>query len=266
MRLRFEHRNYGPGYPKGDSWSEKMNVWSARVIANDQREGRLRWETTQVGNLWRASLHVMPRPGHLREYWEEQVTYTGGFFGTKRNAKEDACRFLLQAQQQAGRFPGFFPLGQEAAAPSQGAAVQQAPSGSARQAGPERPRPLTCVPIAKTPPTGARAPQAGAKAPPPDAAGAEAPPAVAKAPPPEAAGGPPGLQRDLFFPTPAAGQDPGVGLQLQGDDAEAPAENGRSWAVRDGACRRRPRLGRARLPHWPLPPSRDRLACAAASR
>ena len=37
------------------------------------------------------------------------MTYTGGFYGTKRNAKEDACRFLLQAQQRAGRLPDLLP-------------------------------------------------------------------------------------------------------------------------------------------------------------
>ena len=107
--MHFVHRELEPGNPKGDSRSEKMNVWSTRVIANDQREARLRWETTQVGNLWRASLHVMPKPGHLRQDWEETVTYTGGIFGTKRNAKEDACCLLMQAQQQAGRLPDLLP-------------------------------------------------------------------------------------------------------------------------------------------------------------
>ena len=83
---------------------------------------------------------------------------------------------------------------------------------------------MTRVHIAKTPPPGAGAPRAVAKAPLSEAAGAEAPPVVAKAPPPEAADAPPGLQQDFPSPTPAAGQDPGVGSQPQGGDAEAPAE------------------------------------------
>ena len=133
---------------------------------------------------------------------------------------------MLLAQQQAGRLPDFFPLGQAAPAPGQGAAEQPAPGGGAGQAGPMRPRLQTCVSIAKVPPlgwlSGARPPQAGAKAPPPEAAGAKAPPAAAKAPPLDAAG-PPGLQRDPPFPTPAAGQDSGADWQPQGGDAEAPA-------------------------------------------
>ena len=163
------------------------------------------------------------------------MTYTGGLARTKRDAKEDACRFLLQAQQRAGRLPDLSPLGQEALAPGQGVAAQPASGGGAKQAGPVRPRPQTCVPIVKAPPvgwlSGARPPQAGAKAPPPragakapppEAAGAKAPPAAAKAPPQDAAG-PPGLQRDPFLPSPAAGQDPGAGWQPQGGGAVVPA-------------------------------------------
>ena len=90
-----------------------------------------------------------------------------------------------------------------------------------------RPRRQIVVPVAKTPPTeglpGARPPQAGAKAPPPEAAGAWAPPAAAVAPLPDAAG-PLGLQRDPLFPRPAASQDPGVDKRPQEGDAEAPAE------------------------------------------
>ena len=126
------------------------------------------------------------------------MTYTGSFFSTKRSAKEDACRFLLLAQQRVGRLLVLLPfIGQEAEA-------QQASRGGAQQAGPEGPRPQVRVQIAKAPPQGAKAP-----------------PAVAKAPPPEAAYAPPGLQQGLPPPTPAEGQDPGAGLLLQGENTEA---------------------------------------------
>ena len=69
QQLGFEHRLYGAGDPNGDSWSEKVNVWSTHVIANDQQDRRLNWETAQEGSLWRASLQVLPRPVPLREPW-----------------------------------------------------------------------------------------------------------------------------------------------------------------------------------------------------
>ena len=143
-----------------------MNVWPTRVIANDQRERRLQWETAREANLWRASLHILPKFDQLREAWEVRVTYTGSLARTKRDAKEDACRLLLLAQQQASRLPDLTPPGQEATAPGQGVAAQPTPGGGAEQAGPARPRPQTCVPIAKMPPlgwlSGAKPPQAGA--------------------------------------------------------------------------------------------------------
>ena len=66
------------------------------------------------------------------------MTYTGGLARTKRDAdaKENTCRFLLLAQQRAGRLPDFTPPGQEAPAPGQGVAAQPAPGGGAEQADP----------------------------------------------------------------------------------------------------------------------------------
>ena len=87
--MHFEHRLFGEGNPQGDSWSEKMNVWSTRAIANDQWEARFRRETTQCqeGVLWRAALHVLPRAAPLRQRWEQVVTYEGGIFSAKRQAQ-----------------------------------------------------------------------------------------------------------------------------------------------------------------------------------
>ena len=240
-QLRFEHRPYGAGDPNGNSWSEKVNVWSTHAIANDERDRRLRWDTNQEGSLWRASLQVLPRPDpRRREHWERPVAYTGGLFRTKRDAKEDACRLLLEGQQRLGRLPDLTvprpPPGQVAPALGQGVAAQPALGGGAGQAGPARPRPQSVDPIAKTPPlgwlSGARPPQAGAEAPPPEAAGVWAPPAAAMAPRPDAAG-PPGLQRDAPLPSPAAGQDPGVDRRPQEGGAEAPAQ-GREVLGRPG--------------------------------
>ena len=168
-----------------------MNAWSMRVISNDQRENRLLWRTAQEGVLWRATLRVMPRDAPLCQDWEQEVTYVGDFFRTKRDAKEDACRLLLLAQQRAGRVPDLLPLGQRAGA-------QQAARGDAQLAEPEKFRPRVIVPLFKAPPPEAKAP-----------------PPVAKAPPPEAADAPPGVQQ-APPPTPAAGPDPNVGLPPPG--------------------------------------------------
>ena len=229
QQLEFEHRPYGAGDPNGNSWSEKVNVRSMHVIANDGRDRRLHWDTAQEGSLWRASFQVLPRPVPRREHWERPVAYTGGLFRTKRDAKEDACRFLLEEQQRLGRLPGFIvpkpPPGQAGAALGQGVMAQPAPGGGAGQAGPARPRLQTVV--AKTAPlgwlSGARPPQAGAKVPPLEAAGVWAPPAVSMAPQPDAAG-PLGFQRDPLLPSPAAGQDPGADRRPQEGGAEATAE------------------------------------------
>ena len=101
-RLGFEHRPYGEGDPKVDSWSEKMNVWSTRVIANDQRERGLHWEAAQEGNLWRASLHVLPRPEQLREAWEVRVTYVHGRLRSHRARCQGGRLPLLAAGAAAG--------------------------------------------------------------------------------------------------------------------------------------------------------------------
>ena len=50
-QLGFEHRLFGAGDSKGNSWSEKMNVWTTFVIANEERDRRLRWDTSQEGGL-----------------------------------------------------------------------------------------------------------------------------------------------------------------------------------------------------------------------
>ena len=196
-QLEFEHRLYGAGDPKGNSWSAKMNVWSTYVIANEERDRRLRWDASQEGGLWRASFRILPRPDpQRREHWEREVAYTGGPFGTKRDAKEDACRFLLEEQRRLGRFPDLTTptplLGQVAHAPGQGVAAQPPPGGGAGQAGPVKPRPQNVVPIAKAPP-----------------------PSVVPMP---------GFQRNAPLHFPAASQDPGADRQPQEGGAEAPAE------------------------------------------
>ena len=197
-QLGFEHRPFGAGDPKGDSWSEKMNVWSTLVIANEERDRRLHWDASQEeGSLWRASLRILPKPDpRRREHWGREVAYTGDRFRTKRDAKEDACRFLLEEQRRLGRLPDLTtptPLrGQVAHAPGQGVAAQPPPGGGAGLAGFVRPRPQTVAPIAKAPP-----------------------PAIVPMP---------GLQRDAPLPSPAAGQDPGADRQPQEGGAEAPAE------------------------------------------
>ena len=76
-----------------------MNVWSTHVTAHEERDRRFRWEASQEGNSWRASLHVLPRPDpRRREPWERVVVYMGDLFRAKLDAKEDACRLLLKDQ------------------------------------------------------------------------------------------------------------------------------------------------------------------------
>ena len=120
----------------------------------------------------------------------------GDLFRTKRNAKEDACRLLLEEQRRLGRLPDLTtptPLpGQAAHAPGQGVATQPPPVDGAGQAGPVKPRPRSVVPIAKAPP----------------------PPVVPM----------PGFRRDAPLPSPAASQDPGADRQPREGGAEAPTE------------------------------------------
>ena len=131
-----------------------------------------------------------------REPWGREVAYTGDLFRAKRDAKEDACRLLLEEQRRSGQFQDFTTptplLGQVAHAPGQGVAAQQLPGGGVGQAGPVRPRPRNVVPIAKAPP-----------------------PSVVPML---------GLQRDAALRSPAAGQDPGADRQPREGGAEAPAE------------------------------------------
>ena len=193
--MRFEHLEYGRGNPPGNSWSEKMIAWSMRVIANDQRENRLFWSRAQEGSQWRATFRVVSRAEPLRQPWEEEVTYTGAAFRAKRDAKEDARRLLLQAQQRAGRVPELLP-------PGPPAGVQQAARDGAQPAVPERPRPQRVVPIAKAP-----APNA-----------ADAPPDLPLSPPPA-----PGSGSGLSFgpPPPEGNSEPPAGAPEDARQSEA---------------------------------------------
>ena len=157
-------------------------MWSTLVVASDERERRFQWDCRQVGCEWQASFRVLPWLPPRRESWEREVRYTGCLFRAKRDAKEDACRVLLEEQRRLNRLPDFTtptPLpGKVARAPVQGGADQPAAGGDAGQAGRARPRPRTVVPVAKV-----------------------QPPPAAPAPAP---------QHDAPLPSPAAGQDPGA--------------------------------------------------------
>ena len=124
------------------------------------------------------------------------MIYTGDLFRTKCDAKEDACRLLLEEQRRLGRLPDLTtptPLpGQAAHAPGQGVAIQPPPGDGAGQAGPVKPRPRSVVPIARAPP-----------------------PLIVPMP---------GFQRDAPLPSPAANQDPGADRQPREGGAEAPTE------------------------------------------
>ena len=123
--------------------------------------------------------------------------YTGGFFRTKRDAQEDACRFFLEEQRRLNRLPDLTTptllLGQVARAPGRGEADQPAAEGDAGQAGRARHRPRTVVPVAKVQPS----PAAPA----------------------------PGPQRDAPLPSPAAGQDLGADRQPPEGDAGGQGED-----------------------------------------
>ena len=221
-QLEFEHRPYGRGDPNGNSWSEKVNVWSSLVVTSDERERRFQWERRQVGSEWQACFRVLPGLPPRREGWEREVRYTGSHFRTKRDAKEDACRFCLEEQRRLNRLQDLTTptplLGQVARAPVQGGADQPAAGGDAGQAGRARPRPRTFVPVAKVQPS---------------------PAAIA-----------PGPQQDAPLPSPAAGQDPGADRQPPEGDAGSRGEDRQGAAPSvDGARRWRPRPGRARRAH-----------------
>ena len=169
--LGFAHDPFGRGDPKGNSWSEKFNMWLHRVGSPDGRDRRVVWETWQEGGPWRATLLVRPRPWPAG--WERDVRYPGSPFSTKRDAKEDACRFLLEEQCRLGRLPDLTAptplLEQVAGAPGQGVADRPTAGGVAGQAASALPRPRLVVPVAKTPPTTPRAQQQDAPALPPAA-------------------------------------------------------------------------------------------------
>ena len=59
--LGFAHSPYGLGDPKGNSWSEKFNMWLHRVGSIDGRDRRFEWQTWQEGTPWRATPLVRPR-------------------------------------------------------------------------------------------------------------------------------------------------------------------------------------------------------------
>ena len=229
QQLGFEHRPYGASDPNGNSWSEKVNVRSTHVIANGQRNRRLNWDTAQEGSLWRASLQVLPKPVPLREHWERPVAYTGGLFRTKRDAKEDACRLLLEEQQRMGRLPNLTvpkpPPGQAASAPGQEVAAQPTPGGGTGQAGPARPRPQTVVPIAKTrrwggspePSRRRRVPRRRRRKPRASGRHRRLPWRHSRTPPARPA------SSATPLPLPAASQDPGAHRRPQEGGAEAPA-------------------------------------------
>ena len=101
--IGFSHGPFGRGDPKGHSWSEKYNMWLHRVVPLQGRDDRFRWETWQVGSTWHATLRVLPGVWHAG--WETETRYTGGPFTTKRDAKEDVCRLLLEEQRRYGRVP-----------------------------------------------------------------------------------------------------------------------------------------------------------------
>ena len=231
-RLGFAHHPFGPGDANGNSWSEKMNVWLYTVGAADERERRFVWECQQAGTQWQADFRILPR--WRRAVWGREVRYSGKPFRNKRDAKEDACRLLLEEQRRLRRFPGLTTptllLGHVAKAPGQGAAGQPAAEGDAGQAGRARPRPRTVAAVAKV------------------------------QPPP--AGLAPNLQQDAPLPSPAAGQDPladGPPRETGAGTCRAPRRQGRGPPVAAPA-RTRPVLSLSAscspepLPRPPPPP------------
>ena len=80
-------------------------MWLHSVVAGDERERRFLWECRREGTAWRAALRILPRRFPRREVWEREVHYTGSPSRTKRDAKEDACRRLLEEQRRLNRTP-----------------------------------------------------------------------------------------------------------------------------------------------------------------
>ena len=152
-------------------------MWLHSVVAGDKWERRFVWACRQVRTQWQATFRILPR--RRREVWEREVRYSGRPSRTKRDAKEDACRFFLEEQRRLNRLPDLTtptPLpGQVAKAPGQGVAGQPAAEGGAEQAGRAKPRPRTVAAVAKVRPL--------------------------------PAGPAPDLQQDAPLPSPAAGQD-----------------------------------------------------------
>ena len=170
--LGFAHGPFGRDEPKGHSWSEKYNMWLHRVVPVHGREARFQWAAWQgADQAWRATLTVRPRV--WCHGWERPTTFTGSPALTKRDAREDVCRRLLEEQNRWGRVPHLTaptPLAALVArAPGQGGAGQPAAGSAGRQAADALPRPLRVIPYAKTLPGTPRAPQQDAPVPPPAA-------------------------------------------------------------------------------------------------
>ena len=136
-------------------------MWLHRVVPSEGRDRRFVWQTWQEGTMWRATLLVHPRLWFAD--WEREARFFCGPFQTKRDAKEDACRLLLQEQCRFGRLPDLTAptplLEQVAGAPGQGVADRPTAGGVAGQAASVMPRLRLVVPVAKTPPTTPRAQQ-----------------------------------------------------------------------------------------------------------
>jgi len=148
------------------------NHWLHRVVPVHGREARFQWAAWQgADQAWRATLTVRPRV--WCHDWEKPTTFTGSPALTKRDAREDVCRRLLEEQNRWGRVPHLTaptPLAALVArAPGQGGAGQPAAGSAGGQAADALPRPLRVVPYAKTPPGTPRAPQQDAPVPPPAA-------------------------------------------------------------------------------------------------
>ena len=205
--LGFAHGPFGRDDPKGNSWSEKYNMWLNRVVPVPDRDTRFQWVTRQgTDRAWHASLTIQPRA--WPDDWEKATVFTGCPAPTKRDAREDVCRLLLEQQNLWGRVPHLTaPTSLAALAardPGQGGAGQPAAGstgGQAEDAPACSPRATTS---AKTPPGTPRAPQQDAPAPPP---AADQDPQAGGLPQEEGAGGQDTDKPDAA--SPGAGPAPG---------------------------------------------------------